>query len=167
MNGSRSSGQTESSSGLEAKVASELRIYLEKIPVGSEFKVEPSADLCYVLELYVPKLLSNYYPEWANESLDGFLVANARKITEITVEICGLCILISDQSVTPFFICFTLNSLYDSIASYRILLGEPGGGRLGISGPPCNSPRAQKMLENVNTHSNIIQWSYTIVSEEI
>lgn len=153
------------SSSLETKIAAELSSYLENTSVGSEFKVEPSADLSYLLELYIPKLLSSRYSEWEKESLDGVFVTRARKINLETVELAGMCILISDQTVTPFFIHLSLTSISYSIASYRVFLGEPGGGHLGISGPPCNTSRAQRMLENINTRLNNIPWLYTITSD--
>jgi hypothetical protein len=151
-------------SSLEAKIAAELSIYLEKVSADSEFKVEPSADLSYMLELYIPELLSSRYPEWKNESLDGVFVTHARKMSLETVELAGMCILISDQTVTPFLIRLAFTSTRHSIASYRVFLGEPAGGRLGISGPPCNTSHAQKLLATINTRLNNINWSYTITN---
>jgi hypothetical protein len=156
MNGSSMHRDTSS---LEAKVASELSAFLEKTSIESTLKVEPSADLLYLLELYIPQLLSRHYPEWEKESLDGFFLANARRIGSETAEFAGLCILISDQSVAPVFTRLALTSSHDSIASYQVFLGEPGGGHLGISGPPCNSPQAQRLLETVGARLNNIRWS--------
>jgi hypothetical protein len=156
----------QDTSSLEAKVASELGSLLDKTSVASVLKVEPSTDLLYLLELYIPQLLLRHYPEWEKESLDGFLLANARRIGTETAEFAGLCILISDQTVTPFLIRLAVTSSRDSIESYRVFLGESGGGHLGISGPPCNSPDAQKMLENFSTHLGNIHWLYTITSDD-
>jgi hypothetical protein len=152
-------------SRLESIVASDLSALLENASVGSALKVEPSANLLFALELYIPQLLSRRYSEWEYESLDGFFLASARKIGSETAEFAGLCILISDQTVTPVFIRLTLNSSRDSIASYQVFLGEPGGGHLGISGPPCNSPHAHRLLETVSARLNNIRWSYSITSD--
>ncbi|GMA16509.1 hypothetical protein E5F05_13865 [Deinococcus metallilatus] len=164
MNGS-GTYRSSSSLSLEAKVASQLSVYLEETSVDSEFKVEPSADLSYLLELYIPQLLSHSYSEWERESLDGVFLTSARKTGLGTAELIGMCILISDQTVTPFFIRLVLASSRDSVASYQVLLGEPGGGRLGISGPPCKSPDAQRLLETVGTRLNNIRWSYATTSD--
>ncbi len=164
MNESSSDRDTSS---LEAKVASELSAILEEISVESALGLEPSADLFYLLELYIPQLLSRRYSEWKKESLDGFFLANARKIGSETAEFVGLCILISDQTVTPVLIRLTLTSLRDSIAAYQVFLGEPGGGHLGISGPPCNSPHAQRLLDTVSARLNNIRWSYAITSDAV
>lgn len=147
---------------LEVKIASELSALLEKNPVESKLELNSSADILYMLELYIPRLLSRKYPEWEYESLDGFFLANAQKIGLDTAELAGLCILISDQTVTPVFIRLALTSLRDSLASYQVFLGEPGGGSLKISGPPCNTPRAQKLLETFDARLDNICWSYAI-----
>ncbi|WP_425144863.1 hypothetical protein [Deinococcus sp.] len=149
---------------LKAIVVAELKVYLEQTPVGSEFKVEPSADLCFSLELYIPQLLSRRYKQWQYESLDGIFPIRARRMSVNTAEIGGLCILISDQTLTPFFIRFSLDAARDSIKGYRILLGEPGGGTLGISGPPCNSSKAQILLYTIGVRMDSIHWSYSVKS---
>ena len=154
-------------SSLEAIVASELSAILEKASVESAIKVEPSAPFFYALELYIPQLLSRHYSEWEEESLDGFFITNARKIESETAEFFGLCILISDQTLTPVFIRLTLTSSRNSIASYQVFLGEPGGGHLGISGPVCNSPHAQRLLETVTKRLDNICWSYAITSDAV
>jgi hypothetical protein len=154
-------------SRLESIVASDLSALLENVSIGSALKVEPSANLLFALELYIPQLLSRRYSEWKKESLDGFFLANARKIGSETAEFAGLCILISDQTVTPVLIRLTLTSSRDSIAAYQVFLGEPGGGHLGISGPPCTSPHAQRLLDTVSARLNNIRWSYAITSDSM
>ncbi|GGO40255.1 hypothetical protein GCM10008949_49530 [Deinococcus humi] len=153
------------SSEIGEMAATELSEYLQKTPVGSEFKLEPSADLCFILERYIPQLLSQRYPEWAWESLDGIFAAHSQRTDSNTAEIAGMCLLISDQTMTPFFIRLTLSPSHDAVASCHLLLGEPGGGALGISGPPCHSFKAQGLLETVKARLQGIRWSYTLTSE--
>ncbi len=151
--------------GLEAKIASELSALLEKSSVESKLEVKSSDDILYLLELYIPRLFSRKYLEWEYESLDGFLLANARKIRSDTAELAGLCILISDQTVTPVFIRLALTPSHDSLASYQVFLGEPGSGPLGISGPPYNSPHAHKLLGTIIARLNNICWSFAVTSD--
>lgn len=153
--------------GLEAKIASELSTLLEKSSVELKLEVKPSADILYLLELYIPRLFSHKYPEWEYESLDGFLLASARKIRPDTAEFAGLCILISDQTVTPILIRLTLNLSRDSLASYQVFLGEPGGDSLGISRPPYGSLHAHKLLETIIARLNNICWSFAITSDPV
>ncbi len=144
---------------LEAIVASELSVLLEQHSVGSALNVEPSAGLLASLELYIPSLLSRYYPEWKNETLDGFFLETAQRIDSITAEFIGVCILMSDQTLTPIFISLTLSTLHNSIASYRVFLGELGSGHLGIS-----RPREKVLMTTVARLKNI-KWSYRIGNE--
>lgn len=151
---------------LEAQVTSELRALLAGLPAGAEFTVTPSADLCYSLELFLPQLLRCRHPEWTKESLDGVFVALARKTAPAAVQIAGTCILISDQTVTPFLVDLALSSSGESLESFRVCIGEPGGGALGISGPECNSREAKELLATLTTRLNSIPWSYKIASNE-
>jgi hypothetical protein len=152
---------------LDTKIALELSVLLEKGSDGSVLNVNPSSDLLLLLELYIPQLLSLKYPKWREESLDGFLLTKAQKIASGIAEFAGLCILISDQTVTPFFTRLTLDSPHDSILSYQVFLGESGGGHLGISGPPCNSPRAEKLLQTLSARLDTIHWLYTTTKNEM
>lgn len=152
-------------STLEIQVASELSAFLDRTMPESISMSEPYIDLFRSLDYYIPQLLSSHYPEWEYEGLDGFYFANIQKIGSEIAEFTGLCILIDDQTVTPVFIRLELASSGASIASYQVFLGEPGEGRLRISGPPCYSAGAQKLLDKVSMRLNSIQWSYRVGSE--
>ncbi|MCK6474853.1 MAG: hypothetical protein L6R28_24300 [Planctomycetes bacterium] len=154
------------SQDLEARLALALKALLAQMPVGSEFAVEPSADLCRTLERYIPKVIACRHAEWAGESLDGIFVARARKTGPAAAELAGTCILITDQTVTPFRIEMALSPSGDAIETCRVCLGERGGGRLGISGPACNSNKAQKLLWNLVDRLDRIEWSYRVDSSE-
>jgi hypothetical protein len=54
------------------------------------------------LEHFLPQILAEIYPYWKSESLDGFFLAEAKKLDHDKADLRGVCILISDQSVTPF-----------------------------------------------------------------
>jgi hypothetical protein len=151
---------------LAGHVATELKALLAGIPVGREFDVKPSQEICSSLELLVPALLRVRHPEWDRESLDGVFVARARKTGDAAVQLAGTCILISDQTVTAFLVDLSLSSSGESIGSYRVRLGTPGGGPLGISGPECDSPEAKELLVNVVTRLKDICWSYSIASDD-
>lgn len=111
------------------------------------------------LELFVPQVLREDFQEWEVESLDGFFVAEAKKETEDSVSLVGLAILISDQTVTPFCVC--LRSTGDgSLERAEVLLGERGGGALGISGPDCTSASVSSRLESLLPRLSQIDWVY-------
>jgi len=124
-----------------------------------------SAGICSSLELFLPQLLRRRYSKWRGESLDGISVACARKTGPSAVRLAGICILTSDQTGTPFFVELASSLSGESVASFRVCLGEPGGGPLGISGPAWNSHQADELLLSLPTRLEGIAWSYTIASD--
>lgn len=152
-----------------SQLASELHDLLQGLPIGAQFAVPPSADICYSLELFIPGVLRQRYPEWEKESLDGIFVARATKTGAAAAELMGTCILISDQTVTPFLVDLKLSQKSDSdaVTVIRVMLGEPGGGLLGISGPPCDSPDAQRLLTYLVDRIDGIAWSYALRSDKL
>ena len=151
---------------LELHLASELEGALRGLPEGAHFAVPPSAPICASLELFLPKLLRIHHPEWAKESLDGIFVATAIKTGPTTAHFAGTCILISDQTVTPFLVDLKVSSAADSVCCHRLLMGEPGGGRLGISGPPCNSRDAYRLLESLIDRVDSVAWAYIVSCDD-
>lgn len=152
----------QASHSVVSQLASELHDLLQGIPIGAQFAVPPSANICYSLELFIPGVMRRRYPEWEKESLDGIFVARAIKTGSAAAELMGTCILISDQTVTPFFVDLKLSQRAhsDAVTAIRVMLGEPGGGPLGISGPPCNSPEAQRLLMSLVDRIDKVAWSY-------
>lgn len=153
---------SERSHALEAHIASELGALLRGVRLGSEFEVAPSSELCSSLELLIPHAIREHHPEWARESLDGVFVARARKTGPTAAELAGTCILIRDQTVTPFLLELTLARSGREVQHMRVCLGEPGGGELGISGPSCNSREAQRLLASVVSRLAEIPWAYEV-----
>lgn len=154
----------ESLPRIERQLATELRALIAESPVGSAFDVAPSSDFCYLLELFIPGVLRRHYLEWSSESLDGIFAECATKTGRAAAVLTGSCILVSDQTVTPFMIELAASSTSEGIASYRVCVGEAGGGRLGISGPPCNSPEAKENLELIASRIGSVVWSYEVSS---
>ncbi len=149
---------------LDGIAARELYDLLDGVSVGAAFTVGPSDDLWSSLERLFPILLSPVYPVWKSESLDGFYLALAQKTDATSARLVGTCILISDQTVTPFCAELAISPTADSIASYRILLGESGGGALGISGPPCHSFAAHKLLAGIVARIDDVDWAFAVAS---
>jgi hypothetical protein len=121
------------------------------------------------MELFIPGVLRQRYPEWEKESLDGIFVARATKTSSAAAELMGTCILISDQTVTPFLVDLELSQKaeLDGVTAIRVMLGEPGSGPLGISGPPCNSPDAQRLLMSLVDRIDKVAWSYALRSDKL
>ena len=154
---------------LAFQFASELAHEIRSVLIGEDFSVPPSSDLCASMELFLPKLLRIKHAEWERESLDGIYVARAVRTDELAAEFLGTSILISDQTVTPFIVNLRLMPAANSFQSVQIRLGEAGGGRLGISGPPCNSHDADLLLSRLRARIDKIHWIYVldIVADDI
>ena len=155
---------SERSSSLEARVASELSALMKDVAIGTEFPVASNAAVCYALELFLPSLLRARFAEWERESLDGFGIASARRVGPSAVELAGICILISDQTVTPFCAHFVVSPDRSSISAYRVRVGEAGHGPLGISGPDCNSSGARRLLGGLVARMESVRWVYAVDS---
>lgn len=160
MRGSGTSGEADR---LSSQLAVQLRELLDGLPVGAQFEVHPGADICFCLELLLPRALREQHAEWEKESLDGIFVARATKTGPTAAEIVGTAILISDQTVTPFVVELVAAEVGGGVAVRRLSIGEAGGGPLGISGPAANSAQAQGLL--VTLLGRKVAWSYTLEME--
>lgn len=138
---------------------------MEGLSVGSTLPVDSSSDLSDTLELLIPEILRRDHPEWERESIDGFFFSSAVKSDNASADLTGTCILISDQTVTPFAVNLSLSDS-GTFLSFRIRLGEPGKGPLGISGPKCNSRAAQEMLFALNSRLDRVNWVYDVSCRE-
>ena len=147
---------------VDSTLTVELTNVLKEVPVGSHFHVLPSALLCHCLERFLPRRLSERYPAWEKESLDGIFVARAVKTGPRMAELVGTCILITDQTVTPFIVELEVSEPNGPVTVQRLKLGEPGSGPLGISGPVANSKDAERLLASVVERMNDIDWSYVL-----
>ena len=145
---------------LDRQTAVELAALLARVGVGEPLPTTPYADLFTTLEYLLPALLRRDHPEWKHESLDGLSLARAVRSAQRSAEFLGTCILITDQTVTPFALEVTLGS-EPEIESLRLRLGEPGGGQLGISGPPCNSGAASTLRMLLPDRIDDVDWSFT------
>jgi hypothetical protein len=162
----RSSGTLDRTDRLSTQLAAELRGLLEGLPVGALFEVPPSAEICYCLELFLPRSLRDQHPEWEKESLDGIFVARAKKTGTTTAEVVGTAILISDQTVTPFAVELGVPEPGGPVVVRKLNLGETGSGPLGISGPAANSKDAQHLSESLLDRIDEVQWSYSLHAME-
>jgi len=155
---------TDHNDRLNSSLTMELTSVLRELPVDSEFHVSPSAPLCDSLEIFLPRRLRERYPEWEKESLDGIFVARAIKTGARRAELVGTCILITDQTLTPFVVDLEVAEPNGPVTVHRLRLGEPGSGPLGISGPEANSKEAERLLASVVGRVDDIAWSYVLES---
>lgn len=111
----------------EISVAKSLRLILQSLAPDQSIEDIPEwNDLAFGLEYFIPENLAEIFPYWKSESLDAFYPALSKLIDPHTLELRGMCILISDQTFTPFHFFLQLAPDADKIDWFVIRLGNPG-----------------------------------------
>lgn len=153
-------------SGTERLLSHFLRRILLGLAVG--VRIEQSEDFQTVLtalEFFIPAVFREIHPEWEHESLDGFYPIMARKTGSHEAEIFGLCILISDQTVTPFHLRLQLARFHDEVSWLECRLGEVGeDGMMRTRYEELN--RAFNRLPPPEQAVNAINWVYKVTYGE-
>ena len=125
-------------------------------------RIEESEDLRELLgalERYLPEVLRRAYPEaWRCESLDGLYLAGAIKTGVRTAELTGMCILITDQTLTPFQVGLRVAATADHIEWVHCRLGERLDGEL--LRVPYASTKWRKRLHAFD--ASMVEWVYDV-----
>jgi hypothetical protein len=133
---------------------------LAPVSVGTPIaESEALHELLEALERYLPAVLQRAYPEaWRFEGLDGLYLARATKTGPRTVELTGMCLLITDQALTPFQVSLRAAESTGQIEWVHCRLGErTGNGLLRI---PYASTEWRKRLHLLKIST--IEWVYDI-----
>ena len=141
---------------LESAVSKPLRTVLANLGEGAAIPASSSfEELQAALELWVPDLLG-----WRYEGIDAFRFASKRKLTDLSAEFLGLCLLISDQTWAPFYLRVSLARAVDSVDSVQCCLGEPGTGAQGLLRVPFASAKADSLLASLPSRATEIPWVF-------
>jgi hypothetical protein len=116
----------------EQRVAASLRTLLQGKRIGSDLLNDEHAwnarrDFEASLEFYLPEVLAAIYREWERESLDGFYFTVGKRRGEFEAEFFGLCLIISDQTLTPIHVCLAIAADRDEVTWLACRLGERDG----------------------------------------
>jgi len=112
------------------------------------------------LEFLIPAALSETYPQWQHESLDGFRFSLARKLGPEEAELAGLCVLISDQKWVPVHLRLRIALESDSVEWFECKLGELGdNGQMqrGYSQHQLNT-----LLYTIADRLESVQWAFMV-----
>ena len=143
----------------EQRVCELLAPLLRSHDVGDT--IETSPDDGYVFssfEFFLPSVFREIHTEWRNESLDGIYPASFRKTADREIELAGLALFISDQTLTPLHVCMQLSPNYDSVRWIDLRLGERIGGKCRRD--PYGSAKANGTLVLERLES--IDWYYHV-----
>jgi hypothetical protein len=125
------------------------------------------------LEYFLPEVLGELYKEWQGESLDGFYPRVFRKTGTNEIELFGLCILISDQTLAPIHLSMQLDLHKDEVSWLLLkigekLTGEPGEtGKRGMKRLPYSClEKAKSRVYRLSGNPDQIDWVYKVTYGE-
>jgi hypothetical protein len=146
----------------EQSISRSLRAILAGLPDGAGVAdSDQFREVLCGLEYFPPEVLGEIHPEWNQESLDGVIPLVARKTRDAEAEIFGLCIIISDQTLTPLHLCLQVSASRDEVSWLECKLGERG--ELGMVRTPYQALNAtRKRLYALEGRADMIDWAYKV-----
>lgn len=146
----------------EERICRALRRAIEYIKDGADIvETLELRRICYGLEYFIPAVLAKVYPHWNEESLDGIFCSEARKLNPEWAEFYGMCILISDQTLTPIYIQLKITPTEDKIKGMECRIGKRGSGKGEMERIPFarwrNNPLAELPISKEK-----VDWVYKI-----
>lgn len=146
----------------ERRICSALGPILQRTNINADFVEDPEVQALLIgMEFYLPEILREIYSYWNVESLDNFYLSEARKIDTDTADIRGVCILISDQTITPFHVTIKLSPTRAEIEGVNCRLGKSGKGDGNMDRVPWTQWRDHKHL-HLKASLERIDWVYTV-----
>ncbi len=151
-------------SRLEQDLSRSIRAVLADLPDGARIPdSEEFREVNLGLEYFLPEVLREIHPEWRHESLDGIIPLVARRTRQGEAEIVGLCILISDQTLTPLHLFLQIAPSVDEVSWLECRLGEKG--KHGMVRTPYDK-MSSKRLYALEGNADGIEWVYKVTFGE-
>lgn len=148
----------------EVAVCRALRLVVEGVAPGESLDqaADEFRDLCSALEFYLPAVLKEHDPFWRGESLDAFQIPVALKSGRLAAELVGLCLLVSDQSWTPFDLSIRISASADQVEALSLRLGERVAGTGQLLRIPYGSPGVGRLGRRVVERRGQIDWAFVV-----
>jgi hypothetical protein len=148
-------------SSAERCVSQSLRAILCDVPNGESIPdSEQFRTFLIGLECFLPEILQEIHSEWRYECLDGIYTSVAKKSTDREIEILGLCIIISDQTLTPLHVRIRIAKEDQEVSWLECRLGERC--RNGTVRLPYDSNSISKRLYALEARTEQIDWVYKV-----
>ena len=109
---------------------------------------------------FIPGVLRAVHDEWQHESLDGVYPRFFCKVGEREVELLGLAIFISDQTLTPVHIRLQLSPSFDKVSWIDLRLGERT--EAGCHREPYTHAKVQGTMLHIAERLESIDWFYHV-----
>ena len=150
----------------EEKTAQLVRSLLEGKEVGSSLYL-PGNEIgeSNPLDWFVDSAIGEVYENddiWRRECLDGVYPELMSKRGEREIEIFGVCVLITDQSLVPVHLRMQIAADTDEITWLECRLGEKGREGLIRDSRSC----AFKRIYAMNGNPDAIEWYYAVTYGE-
>jgi len=137
-----------------------LRAVLMNRPVGASIPdCELSNEALRGLEHFLSEVLGEIYPEWQSESLDTIYPTMSRKTSEWEVEIFGLCIIVSDQTLAPLHVCLQIAPANNEVSWLECRLGKRGKDGM-VRTPYEFLSKMRTRLYLLDGNADQIDWAY-------
>ena len=117
-------------------------------------------DILSAFEFFLPEVLRELHREWRGESLDGVYPTTFRKTGDREIELVGLALFISDQTLTPLHLHLQLSPTFDRVSWIEIRLGERT--IHGCRREPYGGPKAFGTMRQVVERLDSIDWYYRV-----
>ena len=129
--------------------------------VGDAIGAIPEGNYLFSsFEFFLPQVLREIHNEWRYESLDGVYPKTFRKTADREIELIGLALFISDQTLTPLHVRLQLSPDYDSVTWVDLKLGERIDGRCRRE--PYGSSKAAGTMLHTTERLDSIDWFYHV-----
>jgi hypothetical protein len=146
----------------EEFICRSLRTILDGVSDGASVEdFDQLKDVLAGLEYFIPEVLSEIHPEWHNESLDGVLPLHVQKSGERELELFGLCIIISDQTLIPVHLRLEISPISEQVSYFELKLGERKDDEM-IMLPYESQSHVRKRLYALIGKEETLNWAYKV-----
>lgn len=145
----------------EQRVCERLAAILKGQAVGDSLGDQTTcSDLLNAFEFFLPEVLREIHFEWKGEGLDGVYPTIFRKTGDREIELVGLALFISDQTLTPLHLRLQLSPTFGRVSWIEIRLGERTVH--GCRREPYGGPKAFSKMLHVVERLETIDWYYRV-----
>jgi hypothetical protein len=149
----------------EQSVSKYLRAALAPLAVGEAIADDIGGYRLSCFEAFLPQVLREIHPEWAEESLDGIYPIISRKTGSREAETIGHCILITDQTIVPFHLRVQFAADCDEICWLELRFGERANGNM-VRTPYGDNWPSKHFLKSLPDIVHSIDWFYAVTFGE-
>ena len=145
----------------EKTLSRALRVILADLPEGAAIpESEQFQSVLSGLEWFIREVLAEIYPEWEErEALDGVYSHTATKTGMEEVEILGICIFLTDQTIAPIRLRLQIAHSSDEVSWLECRVGEKAG--QGMVRLPYSSMRSLgRRLSRLEGRVHAVDWFY-------